>query len=285
MNHPSKGSRDDRHVRTLRAPAASPAIMTDLTSLPPAIHPHDAAATDSVHAAAASITSARRPKDKVRSAWISFAGRIVAQLIGAGATVLLGVYVVSGFSSHARGSSAGATRTGAPGTPAVTSAQARPRRAPGALVVLPFADYSRAGADDRVADALTEGLTATLARQPQLAIVSRTSAMHYKGRVDPLPAIAAALDVDLVVEGSIVRQGSRLRATVQLIDAASDTHLWAQTYDRASDDLLALEADLASAIGADLLAALPWLSPGHTGSTAPASADAQPADDQARVGK
>ena len=230
--------------------------MSDLTSLSSSLHPHDAAATDSVHAAVASTAPARKPKDKVRSAWISFAGRIVAQLIGAAATVLLGVFVVHGYAGRARAADSKPSSAAAATDAQVTRAQVRTRR-PGALVVLPFQDFSASAARDRFADALTEGLTAALARHDRLPVVSRTSAMHYKDTPDALPAIAAALDVDFVVEGSIVRQGRRMRATVQLIDASTDTHVWARTYDREADDVLALEADLAHAIGVDVLAAVP----------------------------
>ncbi|HTV01772.1 MAG TPA: hypothetical protein VMF13_14590 [Luteitalea sp.] len=230
--------------------------MSDLTSSSPSLHPHDAAATDSVHAAAASTAPARKPKDKVRSAWISFAGRIVAQLIGAAATVLLGVFVVQGYAGRARAAEPKPSAAAAANQPHVTAAQAGARRR-GALVVLPFQDFSASTARDRFADALTEGLTAALARHGRLPVVSRTSAMHYKDTPEALPAIAAALDVAYVVEGSIVRQERRMRATVQLIDAGTDTHVWARTYDREGGDVLALEADLAHAIGVDVLAAVP----------------------------
>ena len=80
--------------------------------------------------------------------------------------------------------------------------------------------------------------------------------MHFKASRDPLPVIARALDVDYVVEGSVVRQHDRVRVTVQLIDARSDDHLWAETFDRTDRDLLALQADVSETIATRLQAAM-----------------------------
>lgn len=247
--------------------AAQP-TMSDSTASP-------SAATD-----VSAADSARKPKDKLRSAWISFAGRIVAQLIGAMATVVLGVYVANAYAKHVRVTEAGATAA-APAEsalqPASTTPVVRARHGEGlALVVLPFQDYTPAAASAHVANGLTEALTSTLARSGQVQVISRTSATHFSETRAPLPAIAAALAVDLVVEGSISRQGNRVRVTVQLIDAHADEHLWAQTYDRSVDDVLALEADVSAAIGRDLTAVLPRTTLGRgtpaTASSPPPSA-------------
>lgn len=210
----------------------------------------------------------RKPKDKVRSAWISFAGRIVAQLIGAAATVLLGVYVANAYARHVA-----APPAASPPNVAADAGQGagdvapvvRTRQGQGlSLVVLPFQDYTPAAASGYLADGLTEAVTATLARGGQVRVISRTSAMHFREARGPLPAIAAALGVDLVIEGSVSRQGRRLRVTVQLIDARSDEHLWAQTYDRTTRDVLAVEADVAMAIARELTAVLPRSRHGET---------------------
>ena len=191
----------------------------------------------------------------------------MAQLVGAAATVVLGYTVVSHSAKSAAKAAVAATAEAAPastgdlgqppagpGTPAVV----RVHRAAGpALVVLPFADYSAAATPTQTADGLTEAITAALARSGRVHVTSRTSAMQYRQSARPLPAIAAELGVDLVVEGSIVRQGGRARVTVQLIDAATDAHLWAQTYDRPAGDLLAFEADISTAIDRDLAGVLP----------------------------
>ena len=90
-----------------------------------------------------------------------------------------------------------------------------------------------------------------------MQVTSRTSAMQYKKPTRVLPDIAAELGVDYVIEGSIQRQADRVRVTVQLIDAATDTHLWAETYDRQARDLLALGAALGAVIDRDLRSVLP----------------------------
>ncbi|BCS32212.1 hypothetical protein TBR22_A14220 [Luteitalea sp. TBR-22] len=211
--------------------------------------------TDTTSPSTPAPTTSKKRKDKVRSAWISFAGRVTAQIVGAAATVFLGLAVVS---SHAG-------RNAAPAAPAVAQATAltpvayvKARRAPGpVLVVLPFADYSPAAASAPIADGLTDAVTTALARSGRVHVTSRTSAMQYKQAARPVPVIAAELGVDLVLEGSIVRQGDRVRVTAQLIDAASDAHLWAQTYERGARDVLALDAELAATIERDLAGVLP----------------------------
>lgn len=187
---------------------------------------------------------------KMRSAWIAFAGRILAQLIGAVATVMLGVYVLRTF---------GVERAARPSIPAVASpapASSPPSRTRLALVVLPFQAFQAVRADDAFGDGLTESLIAELSRTADLQVISRTSSMAYKATAKPMPTIVRELGVDLVVEGSVARDGERLRARVQLIDASSDTHLWSHTYERTGRDFLVLQADLTREIGQDLHAAI-----------------------------
>jgi tetratricopeptide (TPR) repeat protein len=95
---------------------------------------------------------------------------------------------------------------------------------------------------------MTEALITELSRVPDLKVISRTSAMTFKGSTKTLPEIAHRLGVDAVVEGSVARDGDQVRVTVQLIDARTDQHLWAQSYASAVEETLALEAELASAI-------------------------------------
>src|SRR5207247_9597327 len=92
-------------------------------------------------------------------------------------------------------------------------------------------------------DGITEALIADLAKIEALKVISRTSAMRYKGARRPLPEIAAELGVDAIVEGSVVRAGDRVRITAQLIHAATDTHLWAETYDRELSDVLPVQGE------------------------------------------
>ena len=85
-----------------------------------------------------------------------------------------------------------------------------------------------------VLEELTEEIISGLSAVPDLKVISRTSAMHYKGTDKPLRQIAQELQVTHILEGSVRQDGTRLRITAQLIDALTDEHLWAQSYD---DDL------------------------------------------------
>jgi tetratricopeptide (TPR) repeat protein len=85
-------------------------------------------------------------------------------------------------------------------------------------------------------------------------VISRTSAMQYKGARKPLPQIAKELNVDAVIEGSVLRAGDRVRITAQLIQASNDKHLWAETYDRDLRDVLALQSEVAQAIAGEIRA-------------------------------
>jgi tetratricopeptide (TPR) repeat protein len=95
---------------------------------------------------------------------------------------------------------------------------------------------------------MTEALTTDLARMESLQVISRTSTMQYKTVRKSLPVIARDLNADAVVEGSVQRVGNRIRVTAQLVRAADDRHLWAETYERDFRDILALQDDVASAI-------------------------------------
>ena len=120
------------------------------------------------------------------------------------------------------------------------------------LVVLPLDNLSGDPAQDFFADGMTEALIADLAKIDGLRVISRTSAMRYKGARRPLPEIGAELGVDAVVEGAVVRAGGRVRITAQLIHAATDTHLWADSYDRDLSDVLTLQSEAARAIAAEI---------------------------------
>jgi TolB-like protein/DNA-binding winged helix-turn-helix (wHTH) protein/Tfp pilus assembly protein PilF len=126
----------------------------------------------------------------------------------------------------------------------------------GSLAVLPFANLSGDPGQEYLADGMTDTLTAELSQIGSLRIISRTSAMQYKLSKKPLPQIARELRVDGAVEGSVLRSGRRLRVTVQLIDARSDTHLWARSYECDAGDVLAIQSDIALAIAHSLSARL-----------------------------
>ena len=95
------------------------------------------------------------------------------------------------------------------------------------LAVLPIDNLSRDPEQDYFADGMTEELITDLAKIGSLRVISRTSAMQYKGTRRSLPEIGRALNVDAVVEGSVERSGNRVRITAQLIEAPTDRHLWA----------------------------------------------------------
>jgi TolB-like protein/DNA-binding winged helix-turn-helix (wHTH) protein/Tfp pilus assembly protein PilF len=116
------------------------------------------------------------------------------------------------------------------------------------LAVLPLDNLSGDPGQDYFADGMTDELTTMLAKDSTLRIVSRTSVMQYKGVHRPLREIARELGVDGVVEGSVERSGDKAHMTLQLIQAPSDTHVWAESYDRAADDLVSLPDEAAMAI-------------------------------------
>src|SRR5207302_2735606 len=117
-----------------------------------------------------------------------------------------------------------------------------------ALAVLPLENLSRDPEQEYFAEGLTEALITTLAKIGELRVVSRTSAMQYKGVHKSLREIARELDVDAIVEGTVLRAGRRVRITAQLIDAPKETHLWAESYERDLRDVLTLQAEVAHAI-------------------------------------
>jgi TolB-like protein len=121
------------------------------------------------------------------------------------------------------------------------------------IAVLPLDNYSGSPNQDYFAEGMTEELTADLATISQLRVISRGSAMQFKGdHRPPTPEIARILNVDAVVEGSVSRAGDKVRITAQLIDARADKHLWARSFERSSRDVLALQDDLASAIASEI---------------------------------
>src|SRR5512134_959618 len=99
---------------------------------------------------------------------------------------------------------------------------------------------------------MTGALIAELAQIHALRVISRTSAMHYKSTTKTMPEIARELEVDAIVEGSVLRAGDRVRITAELIDAANDRHLWAQSYERDVQDVLRLQSEVARAIADEI---------------------------------
>ncbi|HKN61780.1 MAG TPA: protein kinase [Candidatus Acidoferrales bacterium] len=153
-----------------------------------------------------------------------------------------------------RGESSGDGLGSSTGT--ASSAGGAPESGPGrgirSLVVLPFENRSGDPAQEFFADGMTDALITDLAQIEALRVISRTSAMRFKGAHPPLSEIARELRVDGVVEGSALQVGDRVRITVQLVDVASDRNLWAKSYERGLTDILALQSEVAHAIADEI---------------------------------
>jgi TolB-like protein/DNA-binding winged helix-turn-helix (wHTH) protein/Tfp pilus assembly protein PilF len=145
---------------------------------------------------------------------------------------------------------------------AVASAPKPPR----SIVVLPLQNLSNSSAEDYFADGMTDELTTDLAQFGSLRVISRTSAMHYKGTAKTAPEIGRELGVDTLVEGTVEHAGNRVRIRMQVIDSASDRHLWARSYDHELKDVLLLQSSAARDIAEEV-----------QGKVAPPQADFRPA--------
>jgi TolB-like protein/Tfp pilus assembly protein PilF len=120
------------------------------------------------------------------------------------------------------------------------------------LAVLPFENLSGDSSQDYLADGITDALTTNLARIRTLHVISRTSARQYKSAAKRLPDIARELEVDAILEGAVSRNGDRVRVSAQLIDARSDRHIWADSYDRELREIPTLGSDVARAVAAQV---------------------------------
>ena len=117
------------------------------------------------------------------------------------------------------------------------------------IAVLPLENLSGDPAQEYFADGMTDELITDLAKISGLRVISRTSVMKFKGEHrEQLPEIAKALNVNTIVEGSVLRVGDKVRITAQLIDAPTDKHLWADSYERDTRDVLTLQDEVASTI-------------------------------------
>lgn len=162
-------------------------------------------------------TARTAPKLPPRKAWIA----------GAAAVVLLGASIGLWRTTRAGKTSAQKIRS---------------------VAVLPLENMSGEPQQEIFADGMTDELTTMLARIKGLRVISRTSVVGYKGTRKHLPQIAKELNVDAIVEGSVLRSGNKVRITAQLINAATDEHLWADTYERELSDVMAVQSEVAEAI-------------------------------------
>jgi TolB-like protein/class 3 adenylate cyclase/Tfp pilus assembly protein PilF len=135
----------------------------------------------------------------------------------------------------------------------VGSALAAPEKS---IAVLPFANLSEEKANAYFADGIQDEILTRLSKIADLKVISRTSTQHYKSAPENLPEIARQLGVAHVLEGSVQKSGDAVRVNVQLIKAASDSHLWAEIFDRKLTDIFSVESDVAKAIADQLRAHL-----------------------------
>ncbi len=124
------------------------------------------------------------------------------------------------------------------------------------LAVLPLENLSRDGAQDYFVDGMTEELTAEVSRIRLLRVISRTSAMRFRGTNKTMPQVSQELGADVLVEGSVLRSGNQVRITTQLIYGPTDTHLWAESYDRDLGDVINLQREVARDIARQIRIAL-----------------------------
>jgi len=168
-------------------------------------------------------------KPRLPSAWPQAAG------LGGAALILLLALGVGGFRRMLRPASSTAIHS---------------------LAVLPLQNLSGDAEQDYFVDGMTEELITELSRLNAMKVISRTSVMRYKKSSKALPDIARELNVDAILEGSVLRSGDRVRITAQLIQAQTDANLWAETYDRSLGDTLRLQETVATAIADKIKASL-----------------------------
>jgi len=175
------------------------------------------------------------------------ARQLVAPL--AGAAVVIGV----AFLTAAIGFDLGGMRSRifSGGTRAAAVPQPEPASIR-SLAVLPLDNLSGDPDQEFLADGMTEALITDLSKIGGLHVISRTSVMRYRDSGRPLPEIARELGVEGVVEGSVAREGDRVRVTAQLIHAATDRHVWAESYEREMSSILALQGEVARAVAAEI---------------------------------
>lgn len=133
------------------------------------------------------------------------------------------------------------------------------QNAPGhvsSLAVLPLENFSHDPEQEYFADGMTEELITEMAQIRSLRIISRTSVMQYKGTHKTVPEIARELNVDAIVEGSVMRSGQQVRITAQLVEGPSDRHLWAKSFDRDLQNVLNLQSEVARSIASEIQVSL-----------------------------
>lgn len=173
-------------------------------------------------------------------------GWIIAAAVVLIAALIIGAVLLS------RRSAPVATSSGALPVATATSKTAAAAVPEKSIAVLPFENLSRDPDNAYFADGIQDEILTRLAKIADLKVISRTSTQHYKSAPDNLPDIARQLGVAHVLEGSVQKSGEAVRVTVQLIKAANDSHVWADTFDRKLTDIFSVETDVAKAIADQL---------------------------------
>jgi TolB-like protein/class 3 adenylate cyclase/Tfp pilus assembly protein PilF len=194
------------------------------------------------------------PPDKFRSAAQTSQVRLKPSFVGIIAVVLLvGVAIVAMIFTPAILRSREKGQKNNPALANETSVVAIPEKS---IAVLPFENRSEDKANAYFADGIQDEILTRLSKIADLKVISRTSTQHYKSAPENLPEIAKQLGVAHIVEGSVQKSGEAVRVNVQLIKAANDSHLWADTFDRKLTDIFAVESEVARAIAEQLQAKL-----------------------------
>jgi TolB-like protein/DNA-binding winged helix-turn-helix (wHTH) protein/Tfp pilus assembly protein PilF len=176
----------------------------------------------SVNSAAATPSTAPRSTRVAPLRWVG------------GTLIVVGLLAASWEMIHHRGLSKPAEGTSVVVSPVI-----------GSLAVLPLENLSGDKEQEYFAEGMTDALTTHLAQIGSLKVISRTSAIHFKGSKETLPQIGRELNVDAVVEGTVTRGDNRVRVTAQLVETSSDHNLWAKTYERDLQHVLALQDEIA----------------------------------------
>ncbi len=200
----------------------------------------------------APIPAVSPPDDAPRASrtglWLLFAAALIA--------LALGLNILIGDSPPAR-AAGGSGQSAQPGG--------------ASIAVMPLANYGSDSGSAFLSEGLTEELIAELAGVRGLKVISRTSVMALAGKGLTIPQIADTLGVNHVLEGSVQRSGERIRVTLQLIDARTDAHLWAESYDRDVADVIAVRQEIAGKVGAALRMTVPGLGSAPTPAETPSS--------------
>jgi TolB-like protein len=207
--------------------------------------------TNVAETAPAGERKVHKKRNKVRSAWISFVGRIIAQFVGSAATIVLGLMLLQKYQPVATGS------TTANAADKTVAAQATLRRQvqEHSLAVLPLRSFSRERVDTDIADSMTDVVTSALADIPGLRVVPRTTS-YSAAETRPSPPTRESFGARYVLEGSVTHADDRFRVIVRLVDTMLDEQVWTGRYDRPVRNMFRMQDEVAVELVRDVRAAI-----------------------------